>query len=149
MEGPNCPAKHGLHEFKAEFDPGKVLQKIQRQKAKEDAPQPEEKKEEMEAMMEGPNCPAKHGLHEFKAEFDPGKVLQKIQRQKAKEDAPQPEEKKEEMEAMMEGPNCPAKHGLHEFKAEADGFRCDICGLKKRKGDMMYGCRVCKYDVCA
>eukprot|EP01083_Nonionella_stella_P268368 907200_1 len=88
-------------------------------------------------------------LVSFGAEFDAGKVLQKIQRQKAKEDAPQPEEKKEEMEAMMEGPNCPAKHGLNEFKAEADGFRCDICGLKKRKGDMMYGCRVCNYDVCA
>eukprot|EP01083_Nonionella_stella_P175056 608580_1 len=48
-----------------------------------------------------------------------------------------------------DGPNCPEKHGLTEFKPESDGFRCDICGQKKRKGDMMYGCRDCDYDVCA
>eukprot|EP01083_Nonionella_stella_P076822 209513_1 len=48
-----------------------------------------------------------------------------------------------------DGPNCPKKHGLTEFEPESDGVRCDICGQKKRKGDMMHGCRECDYDVCA
>eukprot|EP01083_Nonionella_stella_P077316 211068_1 len=48
-----------------------------------------------------------------------------------------------------DGPKCPAQPGLTEFKAESDGFCCDICGEKKRKDDVMYGCRECEYDVCA
>eukprot|EP01083_Nonionella_stella_P066664 175775_1 len=70
-------------------------------KAKIDAAQPEEKKEE----MEGPNCPAKHGLNEKWGEESisissqivrlDSRTMKKIE---AKIDAAQPEEKKEEME---------------------------------------------------
>eukprot|EP01083_Nonionella_stella_P152025 486740_1 len=41
------------------------------------------------------------------------------------------------------------KNMVTEFEPESDGVRCDICGQKKRKGDMMHGCRECDYDVCA
>eukprot|EP01083_Nonionella_stella_P170556 580666_1 len=103
-------------------------------------------------------------LVSFGAQFNPAFVLQKIERQvtidvgmmtagggTAVEAGAEPDEEALEEEHKEEAPkerNCPGSHGLTEFATQSDGYRCDICGSKKREGDVMFGCRECNYDVC-
>eukprot|EP01083_Nonionella_stella_P105418 303212_1 len=49
---------------------------------------------------------------------------------------------------QSKGNNCPGGHGLTEFTTDQDGYGCDNCGSTKIKGNVMFGCRRCNYDLC-
>eukprot|EP01084_Bolivina_argentea_P064995 118489_1 len=81
-------------------------------------------------------------LVSFGARFDAAKIYQTIQRNTSVRtdnvDAP----------GSQKIYNCPGQHGLTEFQTGQDGYSCDICGDKFRKGETLYGCRNCNYDIC-
>lgn len=39
-------------------------------------------------------------------------------------------------------------HGVQEFTTPKDSFSCDICGKPQPRGVLMYGCRICNWDIC-
>ena len=47
---------------------------------------------------------------------------------------------------------CPGNHGLKEFNTseykQFTYFNCDICQTKHNKNTIMFGCRICDYDLC-
>eukprot|EP01084_Bolivina_argentea_P157969 275234_1 len=45
--------------------------------------------------------------------------------------------------------NCPGKHGLKKYKTPEDEWGCDVCQTEMSKGTVLYGCRICDFDVCS
>ena len=46
-------------------------------------------------------------------------------------------------------PNCRKKHGLRKFTCDTAGyFECDECASSIPADKVLYGCRLCDYDLC-
>lgn len=43
---------------------------------------------------------------------------------------------------------CPAGHKLQEISTPADGWSCSGCQKVSHCGDLLFGCRLCDYDLC-
>lgn len=43
---------------------------------------------------------------------------------------------------------CENGHKLKEFSTPVEGFSCDICNESQAEEAIMYGCRICNFDVC-
>lgn len=43
---------------------------------------------------------------------------------------------------------CPSGHILQYFTAPHDGCGCNVCLKAMRRGDTLWGCRICNYDKC-
>jgi len=63
-----------------------------------------------------------------------------------KEEQQQEEGEKEEEEYM----NCPKNHGVKRFtvQEDKDTWWCSNCRLTVSEGYVMYGCRICDFDLC-
>jgi hypothetical protein len=44
--------------------------------------------------------------------------------------------------------SCPGGHRLLGARVPRLGFTCDVCGIRVRQGELLYGCRPCNYDEC-
>lgn len=55
-----------------------------------------------------------------------------------------------EEESVVNEPwkNCPGQHGLVQFATIRSDFACNVCHRLVTRGDYMWGCRACDFDVC-
>ena len=44
--------------------------------------------------------------------------------------------------------NCPGKHGLNKYNSSKNGQCCNVCRTKMAKDSVLYGCKVCDFDLC-
>jgi hypothetical protein len=54
---------------------------------------------------------------------------------------------KEKINSYKPTGDCPDCHGLQEFETP-NGYYCNVCNEKFLKGEKMFACRKCDYDVC-
>ena len=44
--------------------------------------------------------------------------------------------------------NCPGGHGLKHFNTTVSGYMCDNCRQTFPIHSMLWGCRICNFDLC-